>query len=235
MNAYAEKINYEKWENILNTYVDDNGRVNYEGLKINRADLDNFIKEQIENAVLTDLSKNEQKAFWINAYNALTIQLVVDHYSPKLRAIRSISWGRPWSIKMKVARRDLTLEDIEHQILRKWIPIDPRIHFAINCASIGCPKLPNTHFDPDTLDAQLDLEAKKFMNDLEKVKIDRSKNILYHSAILNWFKEDFLTNNPDVLTYILKYLDKESKQYILSYKDQIKLKEMKYDWSLNRQ
>ena len=235
VNTYAQEINYEQWENILNRYVDDNGRVNYEGLKTNRADLDDFIEGQIENAVLNDLPKNEQKAFWINAYNALTMRLIVDHYSPKLKGIRSINWGRPWSIKMKAAGRDLTLGDIEHQILRKWNPIDPRIHFAINCASIGCPKLPDTYFAPETLDKQLDREAQKFMQDSEKVNLDRSKNILYHSAILNWFKEDFLTNNPDVLTYILKYLDEESKQYILSNKDQVKLKEMKYDWSLNRQ
>jgi Protein of unknown function, DUF547 len=235
MDVYAEKINYEKWENILNTYVDDNGKVNYEGLKIKRVDLDAFIEEQIENAVLSDLSKNEQKAFWINAYNVLTMRLIVDHYSSKFKGIRSIKWGRPWDIKMKAAGRQLTLGEIEHQILRKWEPIDPRIHFAINCASIGCPKMANTHFDPGELDKQLDREAEKFMKDAEKVKLDRLKNILYHSAILNWFEEDFLVDYPDKLTFILQYLDSETKQYILEYKEQIRLKEMNYDWSLNRQ
>lgn len=235
MSAYAEEINYENWERVLNTYVDDNGRVNYDELKNNRVNLDVFIEEQLENVDISDLSKNAQKAFWINAYNALTMRLIVDHYPLKLGGIRTINWGRPWSVKMTVARRQLSLGEIEHEILRKWDPIDPRIHFAINCASGGCPKLPNTYFDPDVLDEQLDFQTRRFVNDPQKVKLDRSKNILYHSAIFNWFEEDFLVDNPDKLTFILKYINEESKRYILSHKDEMTLKEFHYDWGLNKQ
>ena len=233
--GHTAMINYEKWEKILNTYVNNNGLVNYDELKTNRNLLDNFISTQVENTDISSFSDSEKKAFWINAYNALTMRLIVDHYPIRFGGIRSINWGKPWDIKMKVVGQQLTLGDIEHKILRKWDPIDLRIHFAINCASIGCPKLPNTHFNPDKLEEQLDFEARKFINDSQKVKLDRSKNILYHSAILNWFEEDFLANHPDKLTFIVKYRNAEATQYILSHKNEIILKEMKYDWGLNKQ
>lgn len=233
--AYAAMINYEKWEKVLNTYVNSEGRVNYDGLKANRSDLDDFITSQVERADLKALSKDEQKAFWINAYNALTMRLIVDHYPMKFGGIRTINWGKPWDIKMKVAGQNLTLGDIEHKILRKWDPIDPRIHFAINCASIGCPSILNTHFDPNKLDEQLDFAARNFVNDSQKNRIDQSKNIFYHSAIFSWFEEDFLSNQPDKLSYILKYLKENDKQFVLANKNKIKLKENKYDWGLNKQ
>ena len=152
--AHTAMINYEKWDKVLNAYVNDNRRVNYDELKTNRNLLDNFISSQIENAEISSFSDDEKKAFWINAYNALTMRLIVDHYPMRFGGIRSINWGRPWGIKMKVAGKELSLGEIEHEILRKWDPIDPRIHFAINCASIGCPKLPNRHFNPEKLDAR---------------------------------------------------------------------------------
>jgi len=229
--ANAAMVNYEKWKKVLNTYVNDNGRVNYDGLKANRAVLDDFIASQIENIDISSLSKNEQKAFWINAYNALTMRLIVDHYPMRFGGIRSINWGRPWSIKIKVAGKELSLGEIEHEILRKWDPIDPRVHFAMNCASIGCPKLPNRHFNPEKLDEQLDHEARRFMNDPEKVKLDRSENTLYYSEIFKWFEQDFLAQSPDIKSYISRYIN--DKKYIES--DNIKLKTFKYDWGLNKQ
>jgi len=200
--VHAAMVNYERWEKVLNTYVNDNGRVNYDGLKANRDLLDNFIANQVENADISSFSDNGKKAFWINAYNALTMRLIVDHYPMRFGGIRSINWGRPWSIKMKVAGKELSLGEIEHEILRKWDPIDPRVHFAMNCASIGCPKIPNKHFNPEKLDEQLDHEARRFMNDPEKVKLDRSENTLYYSEIFKWFKQDFLAQSPDIKSYI---------------------------------
>ena len=134
---------------------------------------------------------------------------------------------------MKAAGRELSLGDIEHEILRKWDPIDPRIHFAINCASGGCPKLPKTHFPPADLDRRLDFEARRFMNDPAKVRLDRAQNILYHSEILKWFDEDFLAVAPDLKSYILKYINDDDRRYIQSH--DVKLKTVNYDWSLNEQ
>jgi len=233
--ARAMEVNYIKWEDVLNTYVDENGLVDYAGLHAKRNILDEFIEVEIENADIYDLFDDDKKAFWINAYNALTMRLILDHYPLKFGGIRVINWGRPWSIKMTAAGRALSLGDIEHEILRKWRPMDPRIHFVINCASIGCPRLSNTHFDPDRLDDQLDRETRRFINDPDKVRLDRDKNILYYSEIFEWFKGDFLTVRPSILEYILRYLNTEDRNYILKNKAAIKLKTFSYDWGLNEQ
>ncbi len=206
-SVQAESVNYNQWDKILYTYVNEKGLVNYDELKKNRKALDEFIKKEIENTNISHFSKRGQKTFWINAYNALTMRLIVDHYPLRFGGIRTINWGKPWDIKMKVAGRSLSLGQIEHEILRKWHPMDPRIHFAINCASMGCPKLANTAYTSEQLDKQLNREAIRFINDKEKVRLDRSKNILYHSAIFNWFEEDFLKVSASKLDFILKYLN----------------------------
>ncbi len=224
-------VDYNIWNNVLRTYVNDEGLVNYDGLKANRGKLDQFVA-QVKTANIDSLSSNEKKTFWINAYNALTLNLIVDNYPLKFGGIRTINWGRPWSIKMKVANQDLTLGEIEHEILRKWDPIDPRIHFAINCASIGCPKLPNKPFYPETLDEQLEFEAKRFINDKEKIRLDKTTNILHFSAILDWFKDDFLVVEEDILSYIKRYLNEEDVNYLESH--EVTLKASKYDWGLNK-
>ena len=110
---------------------------------------------------------------------------------------------------------------------------DPRIHFAINCASIGCPKLSRTPFYPNTLDEQLEAEAKRFINDSDRIRLDRSKNVLYHSAILKWFKEDFLEVAPSITEYVKKYINDQDRAFLEDNK--VKEKVLKYDWNLNKQ
>jgi len=233
-NVHAQSsIDYNSWDKILNTYVNDQGQVDYDGLKKNRKALDAFIKKNVEKTNISSFSDDEQKAFWINSYNALTLRLIVDNYPLKFGGIRTINWGRPWSIKHKITGKKISLGDIEHKILRHWNPADPRIHFAINCASGGCPKIPNKFFNPAKLDEQLDFETRRFMNDPEKVNLDRSTNTLYHSEILNWFEEDFLAVEPSIKAYILRYLNDDDKQYILN--NNVTLDKIKYDWSLNKQ
>ena len=221
---------YQLWSKVLGEYVDGQGKVDYAKLQKNQADLNGFI-EKVRNADIDGMSDIEQKTFWINAYNALTMQLIVDKYPLKLGGIRTINWGRPWSIKMRVAHRDLTLNDIEHKILRSLG--DPRVHFALNCASIGCPKLPNIPFDPQRLDEQLDFEARRFMNDPQKVRLDRAADILYHSELLDWYEDDFLVVAKDKLSYIRQYLSQEDRTYLDTH--EVKLKKIKYDWGLNEQ
>lgn len=228
----AKPIKYDQWNSILQKYVNEDGLVDYAGLKANRGEFDQFIK-QIEEADITSMSKDAQKTFWINAYNALTIKLIIDRYPLKFGGIRTINFGRPWSVKMKATKNKLTLGDIEHEILRKWDPIDPRIHFAINCASIGCPLLRNTTFEPKKINLQLDYEAKRFINDPRKVRLDRSKNILYYSAIFKWFKEDFLVEDKDLVSYIKRYINQSDREYLDENK--VKLKTLKYGWGLNKQ
>ncbi|VAW16334.1 Uncharacterized protein DUF547 [hydrothermal vent metagenome] len=223
-------VNYSLWADVLEKYVDRNGLVNYMQLQLNRLKLDKFV-EQVKEADISNLSAQEQKAFWINGYNALTVTLILDNYPLKFGGIRTINWGRPWDLPMRVAGRELTLGTIEHKILR---PLgDPRVHFALNCASIGCPKLPQTPFYPENLDERLELEAKRFINDPDKVYFDQRKDILFYSDLLNWYEEDFLLVASSKLEYIMRYLDDDKKKLMNS--NSLKLKKIKYDWALNKQ
>jgi len=217
---------YELWAKVLREYVDDQGRVDYEKLQKNRADLDGFV-EQVRNANILEMSDSEQKAFWINAYNAITLKTVIDHYPVK--SIRYINFGLVWKMPKQVAHVERSLGDIEHKILR---PLgDPRVHFALNCASIGCPNLPDKPFYPHQLDKQLDDETRRFMNDPEKVRLDRATNTLYHSELLNWYEDDFLVVAEDKLSYIKTYLNEEDRAYLDAHK--VTLRKIKYDWGLN--
>ncbi|MCA9409055.1 MAG: DUF547 domain-containing protein [Candidatus Omnitrophica bacterium] len=223
-----EEINYSLWDNVLKTYVNEQGRVDYEGLLKDRHKFDQFIA-QVEKVNISTFTPQEQKAFWINAYNAITMKVIVDNYPVK--GIRTINFGLVWNVGRNVAGGKKSLSDIEHKILR--LLGDPRIHFAINCASIGCPRLLNKPFYPETLDEQLDREAVRFINDPEKIKLDRATNTLFYSAILDWFEEDFLVVESDILSYIKRYINKEDRDYISSH--EIMLKVTKYDWGLNKQ
>jgi len=183
----------------------------------------------VRNANIDEMSDIEQKAFWINAYNALTLKTIIDHYPVK--SIRLINFGLVWKMSKHVARRKHSLGDIEHEILR---PLgDPRVHFALNCASIGCPKLPVKPFDPRQLDQQLDFETRRFMNDPQKVRLDRNENVLYHSELFNWYEDDFLFVAEDKLSYIKEYLNEDDRAYLNSH--EVVLKKIKYDWGLNKQ
>lgn len=219
---------YQLWADVLHDHVDDQGRVDYKKLQQNRAGLDAFLV-QVGSANIDEMPANEQKAFWINAYNALTLQTIIDHYPVK--SIRLINFGLVWKVPKNAARGKYSLGDIEHKILR---PLgDPRVHFALNCASIGCPKLPDTPFDPRRLDGQLDHETRRFMNDPQKVRLDRRENILYHSELFDWYEDDFLVAAEDRLSYIKRYLNQEDRAYLETH--EVALKKIKYDWGLNKQ
>ena len=227
-NVYSDV----QWDNILKKYVDDKGFVNYQKLKENRKELDDYVKDNIQNKQVDKLIKQEQKTFWINTYNALTVQLIINYYP--IKSIRKIAFGRPWSKKHLVGGGKKTLDDIEHKILRKWDPSDPRVHFAVNCASIGCPILLNESFKVDILDNQLDKQAKVFINSESSVRVDKNKGIVYLSSIFKWYKKDFITETTTLIDYILKYREAD-KEYLQKNKDKIKIKFIKYDWNLNKQ
>jgi len=219
---------YQVWAKVLKEHVDDQGKVDYNKLKNNQADLDAFI-EKVRNANIDEMSDIEQKTFWINAYNALTLQTIIDHYPVK--SIRLINFGLVWKLSKHVAQEKHSLGNIEHEILR---PLgDPRVHFALNCASIGCPKLPIKPFDPQQLDKQLDFETRRFINDTEKVRLDREENVLYHSELFNWYEDDFLFVSEDKLSYIKEYLNEDDRAYLDA--NEVVLKKIKYDWGLNKQ
>lgn len=189
----AEPISHTVFDNLLRKHVTPEGAVNYKG----------FIEDSDEfNAYLTLLEKNhpnkswsrdEQLTYWINAYNAYTVKLIVDHYPTK--SIKDIKKGIPfvnsvWDLKfINIEGEEYDLNNIEHDIIRKEFD-EPRIHFAVNCASYSCPRLRNEAFTAERLEEQLEDQTRKFFNDKRKNNII-SKDKIVLSSILKWYSTDF--------------------------------------------
>jgi len=212
---------------LLKKYV-KNGVVDYQGFKNKEAKLDQYLK--ILEAVDTKaLSRDEQFAFYINAYNAWTIKLILTGY-PEVRSIKDLGsfFSSPWKKKIcRIDGRIITLDDIEHNILRPRFK-DPRVHFAINCAARSCPPLRSEPYGGAELDQQLDEMTRAFINDRVNNRLEG--HILYVSSIFKWFKEDF---NDDIVGFFLKYAKADLKGQLESKRGKIKVKYLDYDWSLN--
>jgi hypothetical protein len=220
---------HQLFDELLKKHVTPKGMVNYKGFIQDKTKLEKYLDLLSNNAPdRKTWSKNEQLAYWINAYNAFTIKLIVDNYPVK--SIKDLDpkvsiplVNTVWHIKFfKIGGQDASLDEIEHKILRKEFE-EPRIHFAINCASISCPKLLNEAFRSDIIDYQLDKVAKSFINDPSQNKITPNK--IEISQIFSWFKGDFTKNGS-----LIDYLNQYSSVKISS---NAKISHLNYDWSLN--
>ena len=214
----AQKSIHSLWTTSLKEYVDEDGRVNYAQWKKDPSRLVDYITSLEENPPAEYWSKNDSLAYFINAYNAVTVKLILDHYP--LKSIRKLV--TPWRFKLfELNGKKISLNHIEHQILRKMG--DPRIHFAINCASASCPKLFNTAFYAHTMEQQLAKATTLFINDPSRNQL--TKNTLSISRIFQWFASDF-GSRQERHAFIRKYaqqtIDKEAKIRFLNY-----------DWRLN--
>lgn len=182
---------------------------------------------------ISDYSREEQRAFWINMYNALTVDVVLEHYPVEtIRAIR-ISPGffsiGPWGKKLiSVEGEKLSLDDIEHRILR---PIwkDPRIHYAVNCASLGCPKLMPRAFTAANTEALLEQGARDFINSYHGARFEADGR-LTASSIYDWFQEDFGGSEAGVIAHLRLYAKPELESKLERISD---VYDFDYDWSLN--
>jgi hypothetical protein len=211
------------FNDLLQKNVTEDGIVDYKSLKENEAKLDNYITYLEKTSPEKSWSENKQKAFWINAYNAYTVKLILENYP--LKSIMNIkkkgkdAWNIPFA---KVGNKTYTLNHIEHEILRKNFN-DPRIHVGVNCASGSCPQLGNFAFTEQNYETKTNKLMKKFINDTSRNKISKKK--VQISSIFDWFKGDF-TKNGSVIDYLNKYSDiKISSKTKISY--------LKYDWTLN--
>ena len=211
-------ISHELFSNLLKEYVSGEGNVNYKGFKENHSKLKDYIEYLSENAPVETWSKQEKLAYWINAYNALTIDLILKHYP--IKSIKDIK--DPWDQGLwELGGTMYSLNQIEHDILRKMD--EPRIHFAVVCASYSCPKLLNEAFTAPKLDQQLTKATKEFLNDSKRNEISRNK--LKLSKIFQWFTKDF-EQNGSLIDFLNLYSDIEiSAKAKKSFKD--------YNWSLN--
>ncbi len=212
------------FDSLLQKNVDKTGRVDYQSLKNNETLLDNYLAYIQNNEPTKDWSSNKKKAFWINTYNAYTIKIILNNYP--LKSIRDIkidgktAWKIPF---VKVGQKRYTLDQIEHEILRKKFN-DPRIHVGINCASVSCPRLWNFAFTEDNIASSLDNLMKEFINDTTRNKI--SKNNVALSEIFNWFSKDFIKNGT-IINYLNTYA-------AIKISEKASIKYLTYDWSLNK-
>lgn len=218
---------HEKWDQLTQKYVTDNGFVNYKGFIKDSTKLNVYLKELADNHPNDKWTSGQKKAFWINAYNAFTIQLIIRNYPVK--SIKDLGGSiykinTSWDIKfIHLGDETYDLNNIEHNILRKeWD--DARVHAVVNCASVSCPALRKGAFTGDKVDEQMDEQMKSFINDKTKNTISENKADV--SSLFKWFSGDFKNNAPSVIAYINKYSKVKIKPGAeITYKD--------YDWSLN--
>lgn len=234
--ASTATVDHSAWGAFLATYLKDNpaglNRVDYAG--VSRADrqlLDGYVT-LLSGTGVSNLNRAEQQAYWINFYNALTIQVVLEHMPVKSILDIDISPGLfaqgPWGKKLvTVEGEELSLDDMEHRILR---PIwqDPRIHYGVNCASVGCPDLIIKPYEPVTLDAKLTANAIAYVNSPRGARIENGKVIA--SKIYDWFIEDFGGNEAGVLAHLRQYAEGDLK---LALDAATSIRGYEYDWSLN--
>jgi hypothetical protein len=213
-----EVFDHTNFSVLLKKYVKEDGRVNYVGFKNDKRDLETYLERIRTNSPNTNWSKNDKLAYYMNAYNAMTIDLIIRNYPTE--SIKDIN--DPWEQRLwKIGEESISLEYIEHEVLRKMK--DPRIHFGINCASFSCPPLMNKAFTAATVDAQLKQLAVQFINDPRRNKITAERVDI--SKIFRWFQKDF-TENGSLIDFLNTYskvkIDKNAR-----------VRYMSYNWELN--
>lgn len=211
-------LNHEAFERLLQQYVDDAGKVNYKGLKADKAALDAYCQLLTDNPPLETWNRNETLAYWINVYNALTLKLIVDNYPT--RSIIKLDGGKTWDVRrIKIGSNKYSLNNIENDIIRPKFQ-EPRIHFAVNCAAKSCPPLWNHAYTADNLEAALESRARAFINNSGFNTL--AGNRARVSKIFDWYGADF----GDLRIYLNKYADSP-----LDANASIRFNE--YDWDLN--
>ena len=228
--------NYASWDMILDRYL-MTGKRNpslFDYAAVSAADrqvLTGFVAD-LASVQVSDLSRQVQLSYWVNLYNALTVDVVLDHFP--VRSIRDIDISPgffsdgPWDKKLiEIESEDLSLNDIEHRILR---PIwrDPRLHYVVNCAALGCPNLGSSAYRAETMESALDQAARDYVNDPRGVSIRDGRITV--SRIYDWFIEDFGGNEAGVITHLKQYA---SSRLVKDLTAIGKLHESRYDWQLN--
>ena len=234
----VDKIDHTLWNELLKKYVDKNGRVDYKSWHssgIDTTKLDKYLQQLSSASGATDnRSKPEHRlSFWINAYNAITVKGILREYpTTSIRNHTPKLWGyHIWhDLKLYVGRRPISLDEIEHQVLRKMD--EPRIHFAIVCASIGCPRLLNEAYVADQIDDQLTRNATDFFSRKQNFRYDPVGKRFYVSAILDWFDEDFGSGQNEVLKRIAIWLPSDSAKNAAN-RNAVSVSYLDYNWKLN--
>lgn len=233
--ASTARVDHSAWAAFLDEYlVDDHpsavNRVEYAGVSPeDRRSLDGYVA-MLEQTAVSELNRDEQLAYWINLYNATTVKLILDNYP--VDSIRDIKPGPfasgPWDMDLlEVEGETLTLNDVEHRIIR---PIwqDNRIHYAVNCASIGCPNLYPEPLTADNWDRVLEESAHAYTGHARGARFEGGRLVL--SSIFDWYVSDFGGTFSGVVEHLVQYVDAETADRLQSYNGRVRYE---YDWSLN--
>ncbi len=235
-------FSHQDWSAVLSRFVDERGRVNYEALARDRAVFDRYVAE-VENvspksAPALFPTRNDELAYYINAYNALVFKGVLARGPESKSVWRGLISGYTFFVRMEivVGGEKTNLKRLEDRVIREGFT-DPRIHAALNCASVSCPRLPQKAFDAERLDEELDLAMAEFVGDEKHLQIDHTSQELYLSKIFDWYREDFLDyerrhGNPEpmLINYVNRYRE-EGARVPQNYNARF----MKYDKRINKQ
>ncbi|PKP44970.1 MAG: hypothetical protein CVT95_09925, partial [Bacteroidetes bacterium HGW-Bacteroidetes-12] len=213
--------NHQLWNELSKKYVTEKGKVNYKGFKSELTELKKYIDYLAEKPVKNDWSKNEALAYWFNLYNASTVYLIASNYP--ISSITNLENGKPWDKKfIQSGDKTYSLNDIENVIVRPKYK-EPLVHVAFNCAAGSCPILLNEAFVPEKLYAQLNAQAKKWVNDTSKNKLDVDN--IKISQIFEWYKSDF-----DVVGGVVGFINKYANTKV---NETATISFLEYNWNLN--
>jgi len=250
----GQAFSHEAFGRVLNAFVDDRGRVDYAALKADPGGLELYYRliasysPDSHPALFPD--RDHELAYWINAYNAAAMKIVVDYYP--VRSITDIGppaplfflpdkWGFFLLHRPQFGTVNTSLYYLENSVIRKRF-LEPRIHFALNCASISCPRLPREAFTGPLLQQQLEHEARTFFAKESNLKIDHQASVVYLSSIMDWYQDDFIAwlekHHPDrrasLLGYVALYVDDQTAGE-LAKAGGYGVEFVPYDWTLNDQ
>ena len=231
-----DRIGHDAFDGLLKKYVDNDGMVNYKAWHSSSADRAT-LKSCLEFLSRADAnlpaSREAKLAFWSNAYNALTLEGILRVYpttSIRNHTAKLIGYNIWKNLYLQVGNQRVSLEDIEHKILRPMG--EPRVHFAIVCASIGCPRLLNEAYVPDRLEAQLATNSTDFFARSQNLQVDGQGNLKL-SQIIQWYGKDFGASSQDQIQALLPYFPPSAEALVASGRYSIKY--LEYDWNLNAQ
>lgn len=229
--ATGALVDHSAYDKLLKKHVTAQGLVDYPGFKADEVAFNQYLALLSKNPPAANWAKADEMAYWINAYNAYTIRLVLDHYP--VQSIKDIGSKiqipfvtTPWAAKFfRIGGEPMSLDHIEHGVLRKKFD-DPRIHFALVCASMSCARLRNEAYSAGKLESQLDDQGREFVNNPAKNKISTSEAQL--SKYFDWYKGDWQKNGQSVVKWVNRYSTTKMD-------DRTKITYLNYNWNLNKQ
>ncbi len=231
-----DDVDHAIYDQLLQTYVNGDGMVNYaawRGSDTDRKSLQNYLVRLSQASPAVKASRAGQLAFWINAYNATTIEGILQVYptsSIRNHTAKVAGYNLWKDLPLLVGGKPHSLDAMEHQVLRKMG--EPRIHFAIVCASVGCPRLMNEAYTPDRIEEQLTLNTRDFFSRSQNFQVDQS-GVMHVSSILDWFGEDFGPTQQAQFTALQQYLPEDAQRMAVNPRTRLVFQD--YDWSLNEQ